>query len=171
MATWTLDTLNAAPEDDTLRGALRECCAAGAWIAAIVAGRRYRDEAALHEASDTATRRLDDAGLAAALAGHPRIGERGAGHSGRWSGQEQAGMSGADADVRTRLATANADYEQRFGHVYLVCATGLGADELLAVCLSRLGNDAVTERAVVVDELAKINRLRLGKLLGVTGIS
>src|SRR6185437_1616997 len=63
------------------------------------------------------------------------------------------------------LAEANAAYEQRFGQVYLVCATGKSAEELLAICRSRLGNDPATERSVVLAELAKISRLRLGKLL------
>jgi 2-oxo-4-hydroxy-4-carboxy-5-ureidoimidazoline decarboxylase len=71
--------------------------------------------------------------------------------------------------VRARLAQCNAAYEQRFGHVYLVCATGRTAEELLAVCEDRLGNDAETERGVVLGELAKINRIRLDKLLGAEG--
>jgi 2-oxo-4-hydroxy-4-carboxy-5-ureidoimidazoline decarboxylase len=67
--------------------------------------------------------------------------------------------------LRGQLAAANAAYEQRFRHVYLVCATGRSAAELLAICRSRLGNDPATERRVVLGELAKINQLRLRKLL------
>jgi len=70
-----------------------------------------------------------------------------------------------NAALRGQLAAANAAYEQRFRHVYLVCATGRSAAELLAVCRSRLGNDLATERQVVLGELAKINQLRLRKLL------
>jgi 2-oxo-4-hydroxy-4-carboxy-5-ureidoimidazoline decarboxylase len=160
-----LDTVNAAADDDSLRASLRACCAADSWIERIVAGRPYRDEAALGEASDAATADLDDTGLAQALAGHPRIGERVSGHDGSWSRQEQSGVSGAGENVRAQLAAANAAYEQRFGHVYLVCATGRTAEELLAVCRARLDNDPGAERRVVLDELAKINRLRLAKLL------
>ena len=69
------------------------------------------------------------------------------------------------ADVIDKLAAANAEYEELFGHVYLVCATGKSAQELLAICEARLANDPDTERGVVLDELAKINRLRLTKLL------
>jgi 2-oxo-4-hydroxy-4-carboxy-5-ureidoimidazoline decarboxylase len=150
--------------DDVLTEAgLRQCCAADAWVAAIVAGRPYPDEDALWTASDKATQELDDDGLAQALAGHPRIGER---VHGGWSSQEQSGVSGAGDDVRAQLAAANAEYEQRFGQVYLVCATGKSADELLAICRARLANDPDAERGVVRDELAKINRLRLQKLVG-----
>jgi 2-oxo-4-hydroxy-4-carboxy-5-ureidoimidazoline decarboxylase len=160
-----IDDFNRAADDERLRSALRECCAAVSWVDRIIAGRPYPDEPALLSASDAATAELDDAGLEEALAGHPRIGERAAAGHGAWSRQEQSGVAGAGADVRTELADANAAYEQRFGHVYLVCATGKSAEELLAICRSRLMNDPDTELAVVRTELASINRLRLGKLL------
>lgn len=163
---WTLDRFNAAPDTAaTLRTQLAACCAARGWVSQVVAGRPYPDVAALAEASDAATTQLDDAGLQEALAGHPRIGERSGAHVGAWSRQEQAGVTGADDDVRAELAAANAAYEQQFGHVYLVCATGKSAPELLDTCRARLANDADTERGVILAELAKINRIRLGKLL------
>ena len=158
----TLAFLNSAPDDAALRGELATCCAARSWITALVAGRPFADEEELFAASDAAIGELTDAGLAEALAGHPRIGER---TGGAWSRQEQAGVASAGAVVQAELAAANAAYEQRFGHVYLVCATGRSAEELLAVCRTRLGNDPATERAVVLAELAKISRLRLAKLL------
>jgi len=158
--------VNGAPEGE-LRDRLQSCCAAQAWVEEMVGGRPYRSEAAMFAASDRATADLDGTGLEQALAGHPRIGETAAGHerAAAWSRGEQSGLATAGADVRSELAAANADYERRFGHVYLVCASGRSADELLAVCRSRLDNDAETERGVVRQELAKINRLRLGKLL------
>jgi 2-oxo-4-hydroxy-4-carboxy-5-ureidoimidazoline decarboxylase len=156
--------------DDELRVRLRSCCAAEAWVEEMVVGRPYRSEAALYAASDHATAELDARGLEQALAGHPRIGDAAPAHgsdgrSAAWSRGEQAGVATADADVLGELAAANAAYERRFGHVYLVCASGRSAAELLAVCRSRLDNDTETERGVVLGELAKINRLRLGKLL------
>lgn len=167
----TLDTgsLDVAPEDE-LRVRLHSCCAAEAWVQQMIAGRPYRSEAALYAASDRATAGLDADGLAQALAGHPRIGDAAPAHaaggrSAAWSRGEQAGVAGAGESLLGELAAANAAYERRFGHVYLVCASGRSADELLAVCRSRLDNDPETERGVVLGELAKINRLRLGKLL------
>jgi len=159
----TLAALNEAPDDDRLRAELAACCAARSWVAALVAGRPYPDQDALFAASDAATAELTDAGLAEALAAHPRIGDR-TGEA--WSRQEQAGMASAGADLHAELAAANAAYEQRFGQVYLVCATGRSARELLDICRSRLANDPVAERAVVLGELAKISRLRLAKLVG-----
>jgi 2-oxo-4-hydroxy-4-carboxy-5-ureidoimidazoline decarboxylase len=159
-----LTWLNSIP-DDRLRASLRACCAAGSWVDRILAGRPYADADALAEASDAATAALDDTGLAQALAGHPRIGERVTGADGAWSRQEQAAIADADSALHAALAAANARYEQRFGHVYLVCATGRTADELLDICRARLSNPPDAERRVVLAELAKINRLRLGKLL------
>jgi 2-oxo-4-hydroxy-4-carboxy-5-ureidoimidazoline decarboxylase len=157
-----LNAFNNAPADD-LRDPLRACCEAEPWIDAVLAGRPYADEAALGAASDAATAALGDVALGEALAGHPRIGERV--RDDAWSAQEQSGVAGASADVQAQLASANAEYERRFGHVYLVCATGRTAEDLLEVCRARLGNDPATERTVVLAELAKINRLRLAKLL------
>ncbi len=156
--------------DDELRVRLHSCCAAEAWVDHIVVGRPYRSEAALYVASDRATAELDAGGLAQALAGHPRIGDVAPAHGGdgrsvAWSRGEQAGVATAGADLLGELTAANAAYERQFGHVYLVCASGRGAAELLAVCRARLDNDPETERGVVLGELAKINRLRLGKLL------
>jgi 2-oxo-4-hydroxy-4-carboxy-5-ureidoimidazoline decarboxylase len=157
-----LGWLNEAPDDHRLRAELAACCAARSWIAALVAGRPYLDQDALFAASDAAIAELTETGLAEALAAHPRIGDR-TGEA--WSRQEQAGVASASADLQAELAAANAAYEQRFGQVYLVCATGKSAEELLAICRSRLGNDPATERTMVLDELAKISRLRLAKLL------
>jgi 2-oxo-4-hydroxy-4-carboxy-5-ureidoimidazoline decarboxylase len=156
--------------DEELRDRLRSCCAAQAWVEEMVEGRPYRSEAALYAASDRATAELDARGLDEALAGHPRIGDAAPAHgsdgrSAAWSRGEQADVATAGADVLGELAAANASYEQRFGHVYLVCASGRSAAELLAVCRARLDNDPETERGVVLTELAKINRLRLAKML------
>lgn len=167
--TSTLNAFNTAAYEE-LRARLASCCAAESWVERVLAGRPYDVDAELYAASDEATGALDDAGLAEALAGHPRIGDRGSAHASAdraaaWSRQEQAGVATAEADVLAALGAANAEYEQRFGHVYLVCAAGRSAAELLDVCRARLDNDPVTERAVVLGELARINRLRLGKLL------
>ncbi|MGJ6961447.1 2-oxo-4-hydroxy-4-carboxy-5-ureidoimidazoline decarboxylase [Streptosporangium sp. G11] len=103
--------------------------------------------------------------------GHPESPEspEPPGHSAReaaWSRGEQAGVGTAGREVLDRLAEGNRAYERRFGHVYLICATGLSAEEMLARLTERLGNDEDAERDVVRAELAKITRLRLAKLLG-----
>ncbi|MEU8322826.1 2-oxo-4-hydroxy-4-carboxy-5-ureidoimidazoline decarboxylase [Nonomuraea sp. NPDC048881] len=145
---------------------LLACCASRAFAAAVAARRPYAARERLAEAAETAVRELTWPDVLEALAAHPRIGERpsGDGRESRWSSQEQAGAHG-DAALRAALAAGNRAYEERFGYVYLVCAAGLSGAELLARLRARLDNDEETERGVVRDELAKITRLRLGKLM------
>ncbi|RSN51341.1 MULTISPECIES: 2-oxo-4-hydroxy-4-carboxy-5-ureidoimidazoline decarboxylase [Actinomadura] len=146
-------------EDD-----LRACCASRAWLAAV----RGAGPAELRTASARALDGLDWAGVAEALAAHPRIGDRvrGGGRGPAWSRGEQSGADGAPAEVRDALIEGNRAYEERFGHVFLICATGLSAAEMLAALRERLGNDPEAERAVVRRELAGIVDLRLAKLMG-----
>ena len=153
-----LDAL--APAD--LRARLLAVCASPRWVDLVAAAAPYGSPEALLAAADTALAALGEADLDAALAGHPRIGEQPAGPAHAASAREQAGVGD---DVRAALAEGNRAYEERFGHVYLVCATGRSGPELLAVLRSRLRNDPAYERTVVRDELGKINRLRLQRLL------
>jgi len=103
--------------------------------------------------------------LDAAMAGHPRIGER---RLSGWSVREQAGVrsgAGPDPGTLSALADGNAAYEQRFGHVFLICATGRGPAEILAELNRRMANDPATEREVAAAEIGKINDIRLRKLV------
>jgi 2-oxo-4-hydroxy-4-carboxy-5-ureidoimidazoline decarboxylase len=162
----TVDELNGLTPDAVKRE-LRACCESGRWIDAVAAARPYAGEAALLAASDDAVASLTDADLREALNGHPRIGDRRV-EAGSLSSQEQAGVHGADDSLRQALDAGNAEYESRFGHIYLACATGRSASELLAFLRERLSNDPGTEWRVVASELAKINQIRLRKLLGAT---
>ena len=146
---------------------LRACCAAPAWAGELVAHQPYQDLETLCRMSDAVLGALPWPDVLAALSAHPRIGERatGDGREASWSRDEQ---SAATADERraAELRAGNAEYERHFGHVFLICATGLSADDVLAALRRRLTNDPVTERGVVRDELRKIVRLRLARLVG-----
>lgn len=159
----TLDELNQMPAPAASR-TLSAICAAERWVGAILAGRPYQSIDALLSRSDAAVGAMTEADLRAALAGHPRIGDKQAMAAG-WSGQEQAGVRVDDAEFMRALAVANAAYEQRYGHIYLVCASGRSGRELLELLLERLRNDRATEWRVVASELAKINQIRLRKLV------
>jgi len=154
----TLDEWNALDQADAERE-LRSVCAAPRWARAVAASRPHPDLASLQATAEVA---LTDADLDEALSGHPRIGDRTAGGASR---REQSAVAGADQDVLAALAEGNRAYEERFGHVYLVCATGRSAQELLDILRARLGNDPATERAVALAELAAINRLRLARMV------
>jgi len=144
---------------------LMPCCTSRRWISGLVSGRPYARLDRLTTASDALLATLDWSELAAVLASHPRIGERATSdsRSDSWSRQEQAGTAGAAEQVRRDLTAANLAYEQRFGHVFLICATGLSAETMLAALRFRLRNDPIAEREVVRGELVKIVRLRLAK--------
>ncbi|HJT94977.1 MAG TPA: 2-oxo-4-hydroxy-4-carboxy-5-ureidoimidazoline decarboxylase [Mycobacterium sp.] len=141
---------------------LLEVCASPMWAQQVLAGGPFCDVGALLDHADRVLAELPDTEIDAALKGHPRIGGQVDNPS---SAHEQAGMAGADDRVRAALAVKNRMYEDRFGYVYLVCASGRSAEELLAILTDRLANDAQTERHVMRGELAKINRLRLQRLL------
>jgi 2-oxo-4-hydroxy-4-carboxy-5-ureidoimidazoline decarboxylase len=157
-----LAVFNALPED-LARDALLACCRAVRWAEQLTAGRPYPSLAALQARAAEA---LTDDDVTEALAGHPRIGQAPtAGHS-SFSRSEQSGVADAGDRVRAELAAGNQAYEDRFGHIYLVCATGRSAPELLDILRGRLANDPDTERRVVRGEMIKINDLRLAKLTG-----
>ncbi|MFC4119461.1 2-oxo-4-hydroxy-4-carboxy-5-ureidoimidazoline decarboxylase [Nonomuraea zeae] len=143
---------------------LLTCCASRAFARKVAALRPYESVARLVESAEAVVRELAWPDVLEALSAHPRIGERagGAGREASWSRQEQ---SGVEEDARAELAAGNRAYEDRFGHVYLICATGLSGAQMLARLRERLGNDEETERAAVRGELAAITRLRLGKLM------
>lgn len=163
-----LQQFNSTPPDQ-LRPLLAACCDVPRWVDRILAGRPYGELAALTEVADQAARDLDDNEVAQALAAHPRIGDRADGDSteATWSRKEQAGV-GDDPGIRAALAAGNRDYEERFNRVFLICATGLSADQMLTTLHQRLTNDDTTEAHVVQDELRKIALLRLTKLFAIT---
>jgi len=102
-------------------------------------------------------------GPEAAASGRAGPGPAGGNREAAWSRQEQSGTRDAPADVQAGLRAGNAAYEERFGHVFLICATGMSAASMLAALRARLGHDPAREREVVRDELMKIVRLRLAK--------
>lgn len=142
---------------------LLACCASRRWVAAVSG---HGDLDALRAASKRVLDELEWPDVEEALAAHPRIGERarGEGREAGWSRGEQSGMDGAALELRDALAEGNRAYEERFGHVFLICASGRSGPEMLADLRERLGNDVETERDVVRREMAAIVDLRLARL-------
>lgn len=164
-----LDRLNALPADAAERELLT-CCGSRAWARQVAAARPFPDAVALLERADAVWWALDEADWREAFRSHPKIGEKKAeaGQTGReqaWSAGEQAGMTSAADATRDALADGNRAYEARFGYIYIVCATGRTADEMLALLQSRLRNDPATEIRAAAEEQRRITRLRLEKLL------
>jgi allantoicase len=152
-----LDTL-APPDAEAL---FRSCNASTAWAKAMTAARPFGNETALLAVAERTWSTATDADLREAMAGHPRIGER---STDARANAEQAGAATADAATLAALAEGNRAYEAKFGHVYLVFATGKSAAEMLAILNERLARTPAEELATARDEQRKITENRLRKL-------
>ncbi len=161
-----VDVVNSEPAE-RLAEALRACNAAPRFVAEVLAGRPYPDADALVARAEQVARALPWAEVAAALAEHPRIGDRVEGSSAEAeaSRREQSSVRGAGVDVRAALVDGNRAYEERFGHVFLIRAAGRSPEEMLAELRRRLGNDEQAERAEVTEQLAQITALRVEALV------
>ncbi|SDN65196.1 2-oxo-4-hydroxy-4-carboxy-5-ureidoimidazoline decarboxylase [Allokutzneria albata] len=161
-----LDRFNALPDPDA-RSDLLACCAHPLWAERVSRARPFPDADALVVCGAKELAALDWAQLRVAVDAHPRIGQRpeGTGQEARWSRGEQSAAATEDERVRAELVAGNIAYEDRFGHVFLICATGLSAARVLDALRERLGNDEAAERAVVREELGRIVELRLRKLV------
>lgn len=166
-----LARLNALPPAEAA-DELRACCGSSRWVSAMLACRPFASVGALISAAADAWQATGPADWDEAFAHHPRIGERraAAAVSARardWSAREQGAAAPSDPATRTALAEAGTEYERRFGRIYIVCASGRSAGELLADIEARLRNDPEHERTVAMREQEKITALRLRKLVGV----
>jgi 2-oxo-4-hydroxy-4-carboxy-5-ureidoimidazoline decarboxylase len=166
MSAGELARFNGLPSQ-AAREQLLTCCGSPVWADRMAAGRPYSSARDAVRQSSAIVAILPVPELEAALAGHPRIGEQpaDADKSAEFSRAEQSGVSTADEATRRALAEFNTEYERRFGHVYLVAASGRTAPELLALLRARLRNNPLTEWRVVRTELQKINEIRLVKML------
>ncbi len=152
-----------ALEESAARAALHEACASTAWGRHLLAGRPYATVEELYAASDAAMAGLTADDLAEAMAGHPPIGRPKPGDP--TSAREQRGMAGASEELRAQMLELNLAYQERFGHVFLICATGRTGEQMRDAVRDRIGNTPEREREIVRTELGKINRIRLGNLV------
>ncbi|MER6270265.1 2-oxo-4-hydroxy-4-carboxy-5-ureidoimidazoline decarboxylase [Streptomyces sp900105755] len=150
-------------EEPAALAALHEACASTAWARRLLAARPYATPEALYSASDAATVELGEADLAEAMAGHPPIGRPRPGDP--TSAREQSGMAGAADGLKAEMLELNLAYQERFGHVFLICATGRTGEEMRDAVKERIGNPPEREREIVRTELGKINRIRLARLV------
>jgi adenine deaminase len=158
-----LDRFNRWPAA-TAERKLYTCFASWSWAQRVAAGRPYASFDQLVQACESAWSALVPADWVAALKAHPRIGQAG-GHAPESSRREQSGVSAATRDTMAALAEDNRRYEARFGHVFLISASGRTAGEILASLRQRFHNDPATELAIAAGELRKITVLRLERML------
>lgn len=170
-----LKRLNALPATEA-EAELLACCGASRWARGMEARRPFGYVAELFTAADEIWRSLGPEDWVEAFSRHPQIGEKTAEKQSKsevrqhlssgWSAEEQSGLQRNSADVIGRLAEGNRAYRQRFGYIFIVCATGKTAQEMLAILERRLQNDASAELTIAAEEQRQITRLRLEKLLG-----
>ena len=167
----TLGIWNRLPIDKATRTIL-PCCGSQAWAHGMAARRPLADESAILAASNEVWRNLAHSDWMEAFRNHPRIGESRVEHpsiqatsaqSVAWSAQEQRSVAHADAGVRRALTDANREYEKRFGRVFIVCATGKSAREILEILQRRLKNDPQTELREAAEQQRQITEIRLRK--------
>jgi OHCU decarboxylase len=155
-----VDALNALPAADAER-ALLGCCGSTRWAQRMAEARPFATAHAAGLAADTIWATLDRADWLEAFAAHPRIGARPDSGS-SWSAAEQSGVGPSSREAFERL---NRDYEARFGHVFIVCATGRSGAEMEAIIQRRMGNNPDDELREAAEQQRQITRLRLAKLL------
>jgi OHCU decarboxylase len=164
---------NRLPIDEAMQ-AILPCCGSKAWAQGMVARRPFADEVALVAASNETWRSLTESGWMEAIQLHPRIGESRTSspkpmsetaQSVEWSAQEQRDVADAEAAMKIALAEANREYERRFNRIFIVCATGKSAPEILEILRRRLKNDADTELYEAAEQQRQITEIRLRKWL------
>lgn len=159
----TLHEFNILPREK-LVATLTECCGSSAWVDRMLAFIPADDMVELLEDAEEQWWKCSEKDWKEAFAHHPKIGESKTG-KGQWSASEQSGVAGASPKTLEQLAEANRLYEEKFGYIFIVCATGLTADQMLTQLQVRLQNNAETEIEIAADEQNKITKLRIEKLL------
>ena len=142
---------------------LLECCGSARWVEKMIAERPYHSQADLEETASALWQGLQTADWLEAFSKHPKIGEKG--KVSQWSAQEQSGMDSAALETANRLAELNQVYFEKFGFIFIVCATGKSAAEMLSLLEARLPNEPDKELGIAAGEQDKITILRLRKML------
>jgi len=164
-----LELLNRASQAKA-ESAFLSCCGSSRWAKKMTEARPFADVSHLLDQAEEIWHNLEPEDWLEAFAAHPKIGARQAvpqatAQSAKWSHAEQSGTHAAADPVRNALAEANLLYENRFGFIFIVCATGKSAEEMLENCRQRLDNANDAEILIAADEQKKITEIRLNKLL------
>tara|TARA_B110001454_G_C12436422_1_gene315857 strand:- start:72 stop:572 length:501 start_codon:yes stop_codon:yes gene_type:complete len=165
----TLDDVNTLSKHQATN-AFMQCCTSSKWVNAMVAARPYANKQSLVKQADSAWKNLAETDYLAAFDGHPQIGDldtlraKYANTKALASG-EQSAVNEASEQVLLDLSNGNADYLEKFGFIFIVCASGKSAAQMLELLRERLPNDKATELVNAAEEQRKIFHLRLEKLL------
>jgi OHCU decarboxylase len=164
-----LQHLNSATPGEAEQELLK-CCGSRNWAQQMVAARQYRSQEELIANAERLWWSLEPRDWLEAFHSHPKIGEQKAAaetaaEAQQWSVAEQSGIRNSAQQTLAELAKLNREYEQQFGYIFIVCATGKSSEEMLAILRQRLTNEPGEELRIAAAEQAKITELRLKKLL------
>ncbi|WP_062264233.1 2-oxo-4-hydroxy-4-carboxy-5-ureidoimidazoline decarboxylase [Endozoicomonas arenosclerae] len=165
----TLSELNSLNEQQAAE-LFHQCCASSHWVECMVAARPYANLESLLVASDAVWSHCTKDDYLEAFDAHPKIGDINSlkekyANTQTMAGHEQSGVNEASEQTLTALADGNSQYEKRFGYIFIVCATGKSASEMLSLLEQRLGNEPADELLIAASEQHKITRIRLCKWL------
>ncbi len=150
----TLAEFNALPSAQA-ESLLMDCCGSSGWAAGVSSRRPFENTETLHKSADAIWWNLERADWLEAFSHHPQIGDKPASGSEaarQWAAGEQSGARAASDDVKTRMARSNRAYFEKFGYIYIVCATGKSAEGMLAILNQRLQNDAPSELSFAAEQ-------------------
>jgi 2-oxo-4-hydroxy-4-carboxy-5-ureidoimidazoline decarboxylase len=165
----TLHEFNILPKQELVE-VLTRCCGSSAWVQKMLPFIPADDMVELLEDAEEQWWKCTEADWKQAFANHPKIGDLDSlknkyADTAEWASGEQQGTNAASGQTLKELADANKEYEEKFGYIFIVCATGKSADEMLVILKDRLSNDPPAEIEIAADEQNKITKLRLEKLL------
>ena len=164
----TLQELNHL-SPDKLEETLYRCCGSAQWVQNMLPQFPMEDLVELLDAAEEQWQKCKEEHWKEAFSQHPRIGEKkdieSAGATAQWAANEQAGIDDADKETMEALKEANRRYYQKFGYIFIVCATSLSAEEMLARVIARIKNEPDEEIRIASEEQNRITKLRLKKLL------
>ena len=165
----TLDTLNTLPKSEALEQ-FAICCGASKWVEEITAFRPFQHKTELFDLTEKIWFSLNSEDWLEAFSHHPKIGDidllrKKFQKIKSWTEKEQSGIQEAGENILKDLAESNRLYEEKFGYIFIVCATGKSAEEMLALLKVRLENDPEGELLIAAKEQNKITQLRLDNLL------
>jgi 2-oxo-4-hydroxy-4-carboxy-5-ureidoimidazoline decarboxylase len=167
----TIQELNHLPQEQ-LKQELFRCCGSTAWVNKMVTAFPVEDYVDLMEDAEEKWYQCTESDWKEAFTHHPRIGDidslqKKFASTSNWASGEQSGVATASDEILKSLAESNQQYEQKFGYIFIVCATGKRADEMLEILQSRIINNPAKEIEVAADQQLQITKIRLSKLLGI----
>ncbi len=164
----SLKAINSLEKKESING-FKKCCGSTKWATSMTVARPFESINSLYQKADQIWFNLNNEDWMEAFSHHPRIGanietlREKFKNTAQWSNDEQKGIQSATDETLLALQKGNLEYEKKFGHIFLICASGKSAKEMLDSLLERMKNDIKSELKIAITEQSKITKLRLEK--------